>query len=75
MRKIILTAAITAVIGAAAPSANAAFSPDRLNHAVSVLNDTIQVKRSSHKRRPPGWDRGRKAGWGRGHMPPGQRKH
>lgn len=37
-------------------------------------SDIIEVKRSPHKGRPPGWSRGRKVGWhGRG-KPPGQLK-
>jgi hypothetical protein len=40
--------------------------------AATVANTIIEVKRSPHKGRPPGWNHGRKVGWhGRG-KPPGQ---
>jgi hypothetical protein len=32
--------------------------------------DVVQIARKS---RPPGWNRGRKVGWGKGTVPPGQR--
>jgi hypothetical protein len=45
--------------------------------ASQELSNTIEVKKKwkfkKWKKRPPGWDRGRKVGWRGGRVPPGQR--
>ena len=38
----------------------------------TATNAIIEVKRSPHKGRPPGWNHGRKVGWHGHSRPPGQ---
>jgi hypothetical protein len=40
--------------------------------AAAVTSPAIEVKRSTHKSRPPGWSHGRKTGWHGRSKPPGQ---
>ena len=40
--------------------------------AATATNAIIEVKRSPHKGRPPGWSHGRKVGWHGHSRPPGQ---
>jgi hypothetical protein len=40
--------------------------------ATTATNAIIEVKRSPHKGRPPGWSHGRKVGWHEHSRPPGQ---
>jgi hypothetical protein len=40
--------------------------------SVTATNTIIEVKRSPHKGRPPGWNHGRKVGWHGHSRPPGQ---
>jgi hypothetical protein len=46
---------------------------DGVAKAATATNTTIEVKRSPHKGRPPGWSHGRKVGWNGHGKPPGQR--
>jgi hypothetical protein len=47
-------------------------NPDGIAKSSTASTTIIEVKRSPHKGRPPGWSHGRKTGWhGRG-KPPGQ---
>jgi hypothetical protein len=45
--------------------------------AAQDLGEVIEAKKKwkfkKWKKRPPGWDRGRKTGWRGGSVPPGQR--
>jgi hypothetical protein len=75
MRKLLLAglAAGTLTLAPVAPAT--AFMPAQSGIAdvAAVIDNTIAVKKYA-KRRPYGWSRGRKVGWGRAGMPPGQRK-
>jgi hypothetical protein len=83
MQKLLFSCGIVAA-GAVAlamiTSANA-FVPsgNQIGKATSELGNTIEVKRSTTKSRPPGWDnpKGKKKGWKRKPgvktLPPGQR--
>ena len=78
MRKYFISAGIVAAIGVSvafiSPQPAGAFvaNVDGVSKASTATNTVIEVKRSPHKARPPGWSQGRKTGWhGRG-KPPGQ---
>jgi hypothetical protein len=80
MRRYFIFAALFAALGAAVaflsplPADALVANPNGIAKAVTATNAVIEVKRSSHKRTPPGWHHGRKVGWdGRG-RPPGQAK-
>ena len=45
-----------------------------LDNSVQVKKKFKKVKFKKAKGRPPGWDEGRKTGWGNLGMPPGQAK-
>ena len=72
MSRIILAGAIAVLLSAATSGPSAALTPDRLIQATTAVDNSIEVKRR-HAARPPGWSKGRKVGWGRGRVPPGQR--
>ncbi len=69
----IFTALGFAVACVATPPATA-FTADQngLAKAAAATSPTIEVKRSPHKSRPPGWKQGRKTGWHGSSRPPGQ---
>jgi hypothetical protein len=78
MRRYFVLAGMIAAIGFAvtfiSPQPAGAFvaNADGVAKAATAANTIIEVKRSPHKGRPPGWSHGRKTGWhGRG-KPPGQ---
>jgi len=78
MRRYFIVAAIFVAIGVAvaflSPQPAGAFVANQngVAKAATATNATIEVKRSPHRGRPPGWNHGRKVGWhGRG-KPPGQ---
>jgi hypothetical protein len=78
MRKYFIVATTFAVLGVAVsfistqPVGAFAANQNGVAKAATTMNATIEVKRSPHKGRPPGWSHGRKMGWhGRG-RPPGQ---
>jgi hypothetical protein len=71
---------ISAVIGVAAIFAFSASksaiafvaSQNGVATAAAATTNVIEVKRSPHKARPPGWSHGRKSGWHGRSRPPGQ---
>jgi hypothetical protein len=76
MRKLLFACLASGLLALAALTPAAAFVPAQsgVATAATVIDDTIAVKRGKWKKRPPGWDRGRKVGWRGGSMPPGQAK-
>ena len=76
MRKLSFACLASGLLALAAPTPGSAVVPVQggIAAAATVIDDTIAVKRGKWKKRPPGWDRGRKVGWRGGSMPPGQRK-
>jgi hypothetical protein len=75
MRKLLLMGLAAGALSLAALTQASAAMPaeNAIAAAATVLGDTIAVQQK-WKKRPPGWDRGRKVGWRGGSMPPGQRK-
>lgn len=80
MRLVLLIALAPGVFGLTAATPAAAFAPgprilgatyDASAVAADKAAPLLTVK---WKNRPPGWDRGRKVGWERRHVPPGQLK-
>lgn len=76
MRKILLAGLAAGALTIAAFTPASAFVPTQggVANAATMIDDTIAVKKKHAKHRPYGWSRGRKVGWGRAGMPPGQRK-
>ena len=76
MRKLLLTCvAAGALSGAAvAPAAGAVPAQSGITLGAAAVDHTIAVQRAKWKKRPPGWNRGRKVGWRGGRLPPGQAK-
>jgi hypothetical protein len=78
MRKCFIGAAIFATIGVAIafvsiqPAGAFIANADSIAKAATVTNPIVEVKRSPHKSRPPGWSHGRKVGWHGRSKPPGQ---
>lgn len=83
MQKLLLSCGIaTGALALAMITSANAFVPvgTQIGKATSELSNTIEVKRSTTKDRPPGWDnpKGKKKGWGTTYkkgktLPPGQR--
>ena len=81
MQKLLFSALSAGALALMAVTSANAFVPvgSQVDKASAGLSDTIQVKRSKAKSRPPGWDnpRGNKTGWGARTpgktLPPGQR--
>jgi hypothetical protein len=71
---------ISGLIGVAAIFAFSALKPaiafvanqNGIASAANATANVIEVKRSPHKARPPGWSHGRKTGWHGRSRPPGQ---
>jgi hypothetical protein len=77
MRKFVFCCGIAVgAVALAAINPAGAFMPNQteIGTAALAISDVVDVKRSTAKPRPPGWSRGRKVGWGRGNVPPGQRR-
>jgi hypothetical protein len=73
MRKYFIFAAIGVAIAFIAPPAGAFVANENgVAKAANTANTIIEVKRSPHKGRPPGWSHGRKRGWQGSSRPPGQ---
>jgi hypothetical protein len=75
LKPIVACAAVAGALTLTSVAPAGAFLPlqSGVNAAADAVSDVVEVKRSKFKKRPPGWDRGRKTGWGRGSVPPGQR--
>jgi hypothetical protein len=71
---------ISAMIGGVAIFALSALKPavafvagqNGVATAAAAAANVVEVKRSPHKARPPGWSHGRKTGWHGRSRPPGQ---
>jgi hypothetical protein len=76
MRKLLLSCLVFGTLSLAASVQASAAVPAQagIAAAATVVDNTIAVKRAKWKKRPPGWNRGRKVGWRGSGMPPGQRK-
>jgi hypothetical protein len=76
MRKLLLAGLAAGALTLALLTSATAFVPAQSGTAdvAAATDNTIAVKKKYAKRRPYGWSRGRKVGWGRAGMPPGQRK-
>jgi hypothetical protein len=78
MRSYFIVASTVAVLSVAFASIAirpaAAFTADQngVTQAATATSPTIEVKRSPHKSKPPGWSHGRKTGWHGSSRPPGQ---
>ncbi len=75
MRKILFVVAAGGVaVLAGAPAPAFVPNPGEIAASAAAVSNTIEIKRPVTKPRPPGWSKGRKKGWGRGYVPPGQRR-
>ena len=78
MRKYFIVTMIFSAMGVAiaffSPQPAGAFVANQncVTKATTATNAIIEVKRSPHKGRPPGWSHGRKVGWHGHSRPPGQ---
>jgi hypothetical protein len=78
MRKCFIVTVIFSGMGVAiaflSPQPAGAFVANQngVTKATTATNAIIEVKRSPHKGRPPGWSHGRKVGWHGHSRPPGQ---
>jgi hypothetical protein len=79
MTRLFLVLTVAAGFTVAGVGPGSAFIPGQSSviAASQELITTIDVKKKwkskKWKKRPPGWDRGRKVGWRGGKVPPGQR--
>jgi hypothetical protein len=79
MKKSFLVVSVTIGIALAGITPSSAFIPGQspVVSASQQLDNIVEVKKKwkvkKWKKRPPGWDRGRKVGWRGGKVPPGQR--
>jgi hypothetical protein len=76
MRNHLISAMIGVVaifaLSASKPAVAFVASQNGVATAAAVATNVIEVKRSPHKARPPGWSHGRKTGWHGRSRPPGQ---
>ena len=78
MRLLVVLGIVAGLLLAGAGPASA-FIPGQSTviNASKELSGALEVKKKwklkKWKKRPPGWDRGRKVGWRGGKVPPGQR--
>ena len=74
LKSVMLCAVAVGIFASSAAQPVSAFMPGHpeFANAVSASSNIIQVKRSLLKGHPPGWSHGRKVGWHRKGMPPGQ---
>ena len=80
MRIIPVIALAAVVFGLMATTPAAAFAPGpgplaaTYDASAAAPDKALPVVEVKWKKRPPGWDRGRKVGWHGRHVPPGQLK-
>jgi len=76
MRNLLFASLASGLLALAALTPASAVVPAQsgIATAAAEVGDMIAVKRGTWKKRPPGWNRGRKVGWRGGSVPPGQRK-
>jgi hypothetical protein len=75
LKSIVACVALAAAVTLTNVTPAGAFMPlqSGLITAADAVSDVVEVKRSKLKPRPPGWSHGKKKGWGRSSVPPGQR--
>jgi hypothetical protein len=73
MRRYFIVAAVSFGVAFVSQPAGAFIAnTDGIAKAATATNAIIEVKRSPHKGRPPGWNHGSKVGWHGHSRPPGQ---